>query len=204
MGLVGYYLLTTFGSCCSQLVSIARAVGVLRRYFLCDRDGLRASHGYGERKACWLWVAASPTPENFADENTRIQCGANFSGYTKKVTASAGLFVIYSVANIAALLSFQDKQAPACESLSAGLPKATARKARAGAASPDFDSICIFFATDSGGFTAVVISCACGLVCAIFLRIALLRRNRSREANGVADYDHAFEDLTDKENKSFR
>lgn len=36
-------------------------------------------------------------------------------GYTKRVTASAGLFVMYSVANIVALLSFQEKQAPACE-----------------------------------------------------------------------------------------
>lgn len=59
--------------------------------------------------------------------------------------------------------------------------------------------------TDAGGFTAVVISASCGLVCAFFLRLSLKRRNASRDkAAGEIDYDNGTEDMTDLQNKAFR
>lgn len=146
------------------------------------RHGVRPSNGNGKSSS-------------FCGQGPRLkrdyrQCGANMGGYTKRVTASAGLFVMYSVANIVALLSFQDKQAPACEL----------------AVSRLYDFL-LNGETDSGGFTCVVVCAAIGFVSAAVLRVALVRRNRSRNEAEQANIDEAIAaegDLTDKQNPLFR
>ena len=113
-------------------------------------------------------------------------------GYTKRVTASAGLFVIYSVANIVALLSFQDKQAPACEMIQLSEKRLAHTDAET---------------ADSGGFTCVVVCAAIGFVSAAVLRVCLLRRNQSRNQAEQDNVDLAIAaggDLTDKQNPLFR
>lgn len=54
------------------------------------------------------------------------------------------------------------------------------------------------------GFVAVLASVSIGFVAAFFMRLGLKRRNAQRDAQEVVDFDHALEDLTDRENHSFR
>ena len=118
-----------------------------------------------------------------------VQCigmgTSNVAGYTKKATYAAGTFIGYALGNCVGALMFDACVSPLLACL---LVHAVQR------ADPYDNS-----------FTGVMI---CFVVCvavAMLLRFLLARENARRDREyGAPNIIHGLEDLTDKENKSFR
>lgn len=129
-----------------------------------------------------------------------VQCiglgTSNVAGHTKKAVYAAATFMAYSVGNIIGPLMFDASVFPSSFIWLILLVKQLANT---------FDHLSSYAPRYDPSFTGVLICFVICFFCAEMLRFFLARENRKRDDRyGAPDDAHGLEDLTDRENKSFR